>query len=189
MVPFAGYDMPVSYEGVTIEHQTVREHLGVFDVSHMGEFFVEGPEAEKLIQYVTSNDISKVKDGQAQYTCMPNLQNGIVDDLIVYKFNSQKYLMVVNASNIEKDWKWVNSHNSFDATLTNASDAYSLLAVQGPKAIEAMQSLTEISLKDIPYYHFRTGTFAGCNDVIISATGYTGSGGFELYIKNEDAEY
>lgn len=188
MVPFAGYDMPVSYEGVNIEHQTVREHLGVFDVSHMGEFFVEGPEAENLIQYVTSNDITKIKDGQAQYTCMPNLQNGIVDDLIVYKFNAEKYLMVVNASNIEKDWEWINSHNTFDARLTNKSDEYSLLAVQGPKAIEAMQSLTEVDLKDIPYYHFAVGTFAHCQDVIISATGYTGSGGFELYIKNEDAE-
>jgi len=188
MVPFAGYDMPVSYEGVNIEHLTVREHLGVFDVSHMGEFFVEGPGAEALIQFITSNDITKIKDGQAQYTCMPNLQNGIVDDLIVYKFNSEKYLMVVNASNIEKDWEWVNAHNTFDAQLTNASDQFSLLAVQGPKAIEAMQSLTEVHLKEIPYYHFRTGKFAGCEDVIISATGYTGSGGFELYIKNADAE-
>jgi aminomethyltransferase len=188
MVPFAGYDMPVSYEGVNIEHQTVREHLGVFDVSHMGEFFVEGPEAEKLIQYVTSNDITKIKDGQAQYTCMPNTENGIVDDLIVYKFNTNKYLMVVNASNIQKDWDWVNAHNSFDAKLTNASDEYSLLAVQGPKAIEAMQSLTAVNLSEIPYYHFTTALFAGAEDVIISATGYTGSGGFELYIKNDNAE-
>jgi aminomethyltransferase len=188
MVPFAGYDMPVSYEGVNIEHQTVREHLGVFDVSHMGEFFVEGPEAEKLIQYVTSNDITKIKDGQAQYTCMPNTENGIVDDLIVYKFNTNKYLMVVNASNIEKDWDWVNAHNSFDAKLTNASDEYSLLAVQGPKAIKAMQSLTAVNLSEIPYYHFTTALFAGAEDVIISATGYTGSGGFELYIKNDNAE-
>ncbi len=188
MVPFAGYDMPVSYEGVNIEHKTVREHLGVFDVSHMGEFFVEGPEAEKLIQYITSNDITKIKDGQAQYTCMPNTENGIVDDLIVYKFNSEKYLMVVNASNIQKDWEWANTHNSFDAKLTNASEEYSLLAVQGPKAIEAMQALTEVNLKEIPYYHFAVGTFANCEDVIISATGYTGSGGFELYIKNENAE-
>jgi aminomethyltransferase len=188
MVPFAGYDMPVSYEGVNIEHQTVREHLGVFDVSHMGEFFVEGPEAEKLIQYVTSNDITKIKDGQAQYTCMPNTENGIVDDLIVYKFNTNKYLMVVNASNIQKDWDWVNAHNSFDAKLTNASDEYSLLAVQGPKAIKAMQSLTAVNLSEIPYYHFTTALFAGAEDVIISATGYTGSGGFELYIKNDNAE-
>jgi len=189
IVPFAGYEMPVSYEGVNIEHQTVREHLGVFDVSHMGEFFVEGPEAENLIQYITTNDISKIKDGQAQYTCMPNLQNGIVDDLIIYKFNSEKYLMVVNASNIEKDWEWVNSHNLFNAKLTNASEEYSLLAVQGPKAIEAMQSLTAVNLKEIPYYHFATGVFAGCKDIIISATGYTGSGGFELYIKNQDAKH
>jgi aminomethyltransferase len=187
MVPFAGYEMPVSYEGVKAEHQNVREKLGVFDVSHMGEFFVEGHEAIKLLQYVTSNDVSKLVDGQAQYTCLPNENNGIVDDLILYRFNAEKYLLVVNASNIDKDWKWINSHNSFDVELRNASDEYSLLAVQGIKAIEAMQSLTEVDLSAIKFYHFKLAEFAGEKDVIISATGYTGSGGFELYIKNESA--
>jgi len=188
MVPFAGFDMPVSYEGVKIEHKNVREKLGVFDVSHMGEFFVEGPQAMDLLQYVTSNDVSKLVDGQAQYTCLPNEMNGIVDDLILYRFNAEKFMLVVNASNIEKDWEWINSHNKFDVNLTNASDQYSLLAVQGPKAIEAMQSLTETDLSAIKFYHFKQDTFAGQSDVIISATGYTGSGGFELYIKNESAE-
>lgn len=188
MVPFAGYEMPVSYEGVKTEHINVREKLGVFDVSHMGEFWVEGPEAMDLLQYVTSNDVSKLVDGQAQYTCLPNDKNGIVDDLILYRFNAEKYLLVVNASNIEKDWIWINTHNNFDAQLKNASDEYSLLAVQGPKAIEAMQSLTDIDLSAIKFYHFKEAEFAGAKDVIISATGYTGSGGFELYIKNESAE-
>ncbi|RRO24496.1 glycine cleavage system aminomethyltransferase GcvT [Flavobacteriaceae bacterium 14752] len=188
MVPFAGYEMPVSYEGVNIEHQNVRNHLGVFDVSHMGEFFVEGAEAEDLLQYVTSNDISKLVDGQAQYTCLPNEKNGIVDDLIIYRFNAEKYLLVVNASNIDKDWKWINSYNTYKATMRNASDNYSLLAVQGPKAIEAMQTLTDVDLSAIKFYHFTEAEFAGADEVIISATGYTGSGGFELYIKNENAE-
>jgi aminomethyltransferase len=188
MVPFAGFEMPVSYEGVNGEHQNVRNHLGVFDVSHMGEFFVEGPEAEDLIQYLTTNDISKISDGQAQYTCLPNEKNGIVDDLIIYRFNVNKYLLVVNASNIDKDWKWINTHNTFDAQLRNASDEYSLLAVQGPKAIEAMQSLTSVDLSALKFYHFTEAQFADAEDVIISATGYTGSGGFELYIKNDHAE-
>ncbi len=188
MVPFAGFEMPVSYEGVKAEHHNVRDKLGVFDVSHMGEFFVEGPEAIDLLQYVTSNDVSKLIDGQAQYTCLPNKMNGIVDDLILYRFNAEKYMLVVNASNIDKDWEWINSHNSFDAKLSNASNAYSLLAVQGPKAIEAMQSLTEVDLSSIKFYHFKEAVFAGEKDVIISATGYTGSGGFELYIKNEAVE-
>lgn len=188
MVPFAGFEMPVSYEGVKIEHHNVREKLGVFDVSHMGEFFVEGPQAMDLLQYVTSNDVSKLADGQAQYTCLPNEMNGIVDDLILYRFSAEKYMLVVNASNIEKDWNWLNTHNKFEAQLTNASDKYSLLAVQGPKAIEAMQSLTEIDLSSIKFYHFKEAEFAGENDVIISATGYTGSGGFELYINNEAVE-
>lgn len=189
MVPFAGFEMPVSYEGVNIEHQNVRNHLGVFDVSHMGEFFVEGLQAEDLLQYVTSNDVSKLVDGQAQYTCLPNEKNGIVDDLIIYKFHAQKFLLVVNASNIEKDWKWINSHNPFDARLRDASEDYSLFAVQGPKAIKAMQSLTDVDLSSIKFYHFTENTFAGAQDVIISATGYTGSGGFELYVKNEFAEH
>lgn len=189
MVPFAGFDMPVSYEGVKIEHQNVREHLGVFDVSHMGEFFVEGPEALELLQYLTTNDVSKLVDGQAQYTCLPNENNGIVDDLILYRFHEEKYMVVVNASNIDKDWKWINTRNNFNAQLKNASDDYSLLAVQGPKAIEAMQSLTKVDLSAIKFYHFTEAEFAGAQGVIISATGYTGSGGFELYIKNEYAEF
>ena len=189
MVPFAGFEMPVSYEGVNIEHQNVRNHLGVFDVSHMGEFFIEGLQAEDLLQYVTSNDVSKLIDGQAQYTCLPNEKNGIVDDLIIYKFHAKKFLLVVNASNIEKDWKWINSHNAFDAKLRDASDDYSLFAVQGPKAIQAMQSLTDVDLSTIKFYHFTENTFAGAQDVIISATGYTGSGGLELYVKNEFAEH
>lgn len=188
MVPFAGYQMPVSYEGVIAEHHNVREKLGVFDVSHMGEFWVEGSEAIDLLQYVTSNDVSKLVDGQAQYTCLPNTQNGIVDDLILYRFNAEKYLLVVNASNIDKDWTWISTHNKFDAKLKNASEEYSLLAVQGPKAIEAMQSLTDVDLSSIKFYHFKVAEFAGEKDVIISATGYTGSGGFELYVKNESAE-
>ncbi|NEV93356.1 glycine cleavage system aminomethyltransferase GcvT [Psychroflexus sp. YR1-1] len=188
MVPFAGYEMPVSYTGVNVEHEIVRQHLGVFDVSHMGEFFVEGKEALDLIQRVTTNDASVLADGQAQYTCMPNETGGIVDDLIIYKFNAEKFMMVVNASNIEKDWNWINSHNSFDAKLSNLSDEYSLLAIQGPKAVNAMQSLSPLDLSQIKFYHFEVGEFAGAQDVIISATGYTGSGGFEIYFKNKDAE-
>lgn len=188
MVPFAGYEMPVSYKGVNEEHETVRQHLGVFDVSHMGEFFVEGKQALDLIQKVTTNDASKLVDRQAQYTCMPNSTGGIVDDLIIYKFHDEKFMMVVNASNIEKDWDWINSHNSFDAKLSDLSDDYSLLAIQGPKAVEAMQSISPLDLTAIKFYHFEVGEFAGAQDVIISATGYTGSGGFEIYFKNKDAE-
>ncbi|GGE44740.1 glycine cleavage system aminomethyltransferase GcvT [Psychroflexus planctonicus] len=188
LVDFAGYEMPVSYTSVNAEHECVRNNLGVFDVSHMGEFIVQGPEALQLIQKVCSNDASTLKDGKAQYTCMPNETGGIVDDLIVYRFTAEKYLMVVNASNIEKDWKWINQYNSFDCELRNVSDDYALLAIQGPKAVEAMQSLTEINLAKIPFYHFEVAKFAGCENVIISATGYTGSGGFEIYCKNEDAE-
>jgi len=188
IVPFAGYNMPVSYTGVNEEHETVRQHIGVFDVSHMGEFFIEGKEALQLIQKITSNDASRLIDGQAQYTCMPNETGGIVDDLIIYKFHNEKFMMVVNASNIEKDWKWVNQHNTFDASPSNLSDEYSLLAIQGPKALEAMQSISPLDLSAIPFYHFTVGEFAGAQDVIISATGYTGSGGFEIYFKNKDAE-
>ncbi|TRZ42905.1 glycine cleavage system aminomethyltransferase GcvT [Robertkochia solimangrovi] len=188
MVPFAGYNMPVQYEGVNIEHETVREKVGVFDVSHMGEFFISGPKALDLIQKVTSNDASKLTIGRAQYSCLPNAEGGIVDDLIVYKLEEEKYLLVVNASNIEKDWNWISSHNEvFGAAMTNVSDDYSLLAIQGPKAVEAMQSLTQTDLSAIKFYHFEVGEFAGVSDVIISATGYTGSGGFEIYVKNEDA--
>jgi aminomethyltransferase len=188
MVPFAGYNMPVRYSSDNEEHLCVRNGVGVFDVSHMGEFMVEGPEALSLIQKVTSNDASKLVDGQAQYSCFPNETGGIVDDLIVYKFADEKYMMVVNASNIDKDWNWVNQHNTMGAKLTNISDELSLFAVQGPKAIEAVQSLTSVNLSEVKFYHFTVGDFAGKQDVIISGTGYTGSGGFEIYVKNEDAE-
>ncbi|MDT0646597.1 glycine cleavage system aminomethyltransferase GcvT [Zunongwangia sp. F260] len=188
IVPFAGYNMPVSYEGVNIEHQNVREKLGVFDVSHMGEFLISGENALELIQKVTSNDASKLVDGKAQYTCMPNENGGIVDDLIIYRMNSEKYLLVVNASNIEKDWNWISEHNTMDATMKDISDGMSLLAIQGPKAAEAMQPLTEVDLSNMKFYTFQLADFAGVEKVIISATGYTGSGGFEIYIKNEDVE-
>ena len=184
MVPFAGYNMPVSYQGINIEHQTVREKVGVFDVSHMGEFFVTGPNALSLIQRVCSNDASKLEDGEAQYSCFPNQDGGVVDDLIVYRIAAEKWLLVVNASNIDKDWAWINSHNTMEATLENSSDHYSLLAIQGPKSIQAMQSLTQEDLSAIKFYTFKMNTFAGVENVIISATGYTGSGGFEIYCKN-----
>lgn len=188
MVPFAGYNMPVSYEGVTIEHETVRKAVGVFDVSHMGEFLVTGPKALELIQKVSSNDASKLVDGQAQYSCLPNENNGIVDDLIIYRLNEEKWVLVVNASNIEKDWNWINQHNTMGAELKNLSDDYSLLAIQGPKAVEAMQSLTSVDLSAIKFYTFKVADFAGIEHVIISATGYTGSGGFEIYCKNSEVE-
>jgi len=184
MVPFAGYNMPVSYQGINIEHQTVREKVGVFDVSHMGEFFVTGANALALIQKICSNDASKLEDGQAQYSCFPNLDGGVVDDLIVYRITAKKWLLVVNASNIDKDWAWINTHNTMEAVLENCSDQYSLLAIQGPKAIQAMQSLTQEDLSAIKFYTFKINTFAGVENVIISATGYTGSGGFEIYCKN-----
>ncbi|MET0759849.1 MAG: glycine cleavage system aminomethyltransferase GcvT, partial [Flavobacterium sp.] len=186
--PFAGYNMPVLYEGVNIEHETVRNGVGVFDVSHMGEFFLKGENALALIQKVTSNDASKLVDGKAQYSCLPNNDGGIVDDLIVYKVADNNYMLVVNASNIEKDWNWISSHNDLGVEMENRSDAYSLLAIQGPKAAEAMQSLTSIDLINMPYYSFQIGDFAGVKEVTVSATGYTGSGGFEIYFKNEDAE-
>lgn len=187
MLPFAGYNMPILYEGVNAEHETVRTGVGVFDVSHMGEFLLSGPNALALIQKVTSNDASTLIIGKAQYSCLPNDQGGIVDDLLVYKMKEEEYLLVVNASNIEKDWNWISSHNDLGVDMKNLSEDYSLLAIQGPKAVEAMQSLTTIDLSKIEYYHFEVGTFAGINDVIISATGYTGAGGFEIYCKNEDA--
>jgi aminomethyltransferase len=188
MVPFAGYSMPVQYKGLKFEHEIVRTGVGVFDVSHMGEFFLRGPHALDLIQRVTTNDASKLTNGRAQYSCLPNGKGGIVDDLIIYKIQDEEYLLVVNASNIEKDWNWIVSHNDKGVDMENASDQYSLLAIQGPKAAEAMQSLTTTNLSTIKFYHFEIGEFAGCQDVIISATGYTGSGGFEIYIKNEDAQ-
>lgn len=189
MVPFAGYNMPVQYEGVNAEHETVRNGVGVFDVSHMGEFFITGPKALDLIQKVTTNDAATLTIGRAQYSCMPNDNGGIVDDLIIYKMEDEKYLLVVNASNIEKDWNWISAKNDMGAVMYNASEEYSLLAIQGPKAVEAMQSLTPVNLADIKYYHFEVGEFAGKQDVIISATGYTGSGGFEIYAKNSDIEH
>ena len=188
MVPFAGYNMPIQYEGVTAEHITVREAVGVFDVSHMGEFLVEGENALDLIQKITSNDASKLEIGDAQYSCFPNEDNGIVDDLICYRIKENTYLLVVNASNIEKDWNWVSKYNEgFNANLKDLSEEYSLLAIQGPKAVEAMQSLSSLDLGEIPFYKFKIGDFAGVENVIISATGYTGSGGFEIYCKNEEA--
>lgn len=188
MVPFAGYNMPVQYEGVNIEHETVRQGVGVFDVSHMGEFLIEGPQALDLIQRVCSNDASKLTIGKAQYSCLPNEDGGIVDDLIVYRVKEDTYLLVVNASNIEKDWNWISSKNTQGATMRNISEDYSLLAIQGPKAVEAMQSLTSHDLSEIKFYNFVVGDFAGIEHVIISATGYTGSGGFEIYCKNSEVK-
>lgn len=187
MVPFAGFEMPVQYSGVNDEHETVRTGVGVFDVSHMGEFFLKGPKALDLIQKVTSNDASVLFDGKVQYSCLPNDKGGIVDDLLVYKMADDHYMLVVNASNIEKDWNWIQQHNDLGVEMTNASDEYCLFAVQGPKAAEAMQSLTKVDLSSMTYYTFQIGEFAGKKDVIISATGYTGAGGFEIYVKNADA--
>jgi aminomethyltransferase len=181
--------MPVQYEGVNIEHETVRNAVGVFDVSHMGEFFLRGPKALDLIQRVSTNDASVLFDGKAQYSCMPNGKGGIVDDLIIYRIHQEEYLLVVNASNIEKDWNWIASHNTEGVEMENASDRYSLLAIQGPKAAEAMQSLTQVNLSEMPYYTFVKGDFAGCSDIYISATGYTGSGGFEIYVPNDAAPH
>jgi aminomethyltransferase len=189
MLPFAGYNMPILYEGVNAEHETVRNAVGVFDVSHMGEFFISGPNALALIQKVTSNDASTLTVGRAQYSCMPNATGGVVDDLIIYKLQEKEYLLVVNASNIDKDWDWISAHNTMGATMKNSSEDYSLLAIQGPKAVEAMQALSSIDLAAIKYYHFEVADFAGRDHVIISATGYTGSGGFEIYCKNSDAEH
>ena len=188
MVEFAGYYMPLQYEGLSIEHETVRKAVGVFDVSHMGEFLIEGPQALELVQKVTSNDASKLTVGKAQYSCMPNDKGGIVDDLIVYQVKEETYLLVVNASNIEKDWNWIEKYNTMGATMRDLSNDYSLLAIQGPKAVEAMQSLTSVDLAGIKFYNFEVGPFAGIDHVIISATGYTGSGGFEIYCKNSEAK-
>ncbi len=190
MVDFAGFNMPVSYEGIKAEHKTVREHVGVFDVSHMGEFILKGTNALQLIQYITTNDASKLHDGKVQYTCMPNGKNGIVDDLLVYRRSQESYYLVVNASNIAKDLSWIEEHNQtqkFGVEIENISDRVSLLAVQGPKALETMQKLTQLDLATMPYYTFLRGTVAGINDVMISTTGYTGAGGFEIYVSNKDA--
>ena len=185
MHEFAGYNMPIEYSGINDEHLTVRNGVGVFDVSHMGEIWVKGPKALDLIQQVCSNDASKLSIGQAQYTCFPNGKGGIVDDIIVYYFEPEKYMLVVNASNIEKDWNWLNAHNSVGAEVENASEHTAQLAVQGPKATELLQNLTPVNLSEVPYYHFTVGEFAGVKNVILSNTGYTGSGGFELYFYPE----
>ena len=188
MVPFAGYNMPVSYSGLNDEHATVRNAVGVFDVSHMGEFILKGENALDLIQRVTSNDASVLTDGKAQYSCLPNNDGGIVDDLIVYRIDEKTYMLVVNASNIDKDWNWISKHNTKGVDMKNISEETSLLAIQGPKGTETLQKLTDVKLSDIPYYSFAKGKFNGIENVVISNTGYTGAGGFEIYFKNEDAE-
>jgi aminomethyltransferase len=188
MVPFAGYNMPVQYAGINLEHQTVRKEVGVFDVSHMGEFILKGDGALALIQKVISNDASKLFNGKIQYAYLPNLNGGIVDDLLVYRIDEKTYMLVVNASNIEKDWDWISQFNTNGVDMKNISDRTSLLAVQGPKSTEALQSLTEINLSKMEYYTFKKGVFAGIPNVLISATGYTGAGGFEIYFDNEYAE-
>jgi aminomethyltransferase len=188
MVPFAGYNMPVSYSGLNDEHATVRNAVGVFDVSHMGEFILKGDNAIKLIQKVTSNDASVLTDGKAQYSCLPNETGGIVDDLLVYRIDEKTYMLVVNASNIEKDWNWIADHDTFGVEMHNISEKTSLLAIQGPKATATLQKLTAVNLSEIPYYSFAKGTFCGVDNVIISNTGYTGAGGFEIYFENEDAD-
>jgi len=187
MVPFAGFNMPVRYSSDKEEHNCVRNGVGIFDVSHMGEFFVQGVGALDFIQQVTSNDASKLVDGKAQYSCLPNETGGIVDDLIVYRMAEEQYMLVVNAGNIQKDWNWLMAHNRGGVKMTNASDEYSLFAVQGPKALATLQKLTDVDLESIAFYSFVQGSIAGIDEVIISATGYTGAGGFELYIKNEHA--
>jgi aminomethyltransferase len=188
MVPFAGYNMPVLYTNLIQEHLAVRNSMGVFDVSHMGEVYITGPKAYDLIEYITSNDVSSLYDGRIQYSCLPNDQGGIVDDLLVYKYNQEKFLLVINASNIDKDLAWIKKNNeNFGATVNNVSDDFSLLAIQGPNAIKALQKLTDVNLSNIPYYHFVEGQLAGL-DIIISNTGYTGAGGFELYSQNGDAQ-
>jgi aminomethyltransferase len=188
MVPFAGYNMPVQYAGINAEHETVRKSVGVFDVSHMGEFILKGDKALDLIQRVTSNDAAKLYDGKVQYSCLPNEDGGIVDDLLVYRIDEKTYMLVVNASNIEKDWNWIAKYNTEGAEMKDISDRTSLLAVQGPKAAEALQSLTDINLGSMEYYTFTKGKFAGIDNVLLSATGYTGAGGFEIYVDNKDAE-
>ncbi len=190
MVPFAGYNMPVSYAGLLEEHKTVREAVGIFDVSHMGEFLIKGPNALALIQKVTSNDASKLIDGKAQYAYLPNDKGGVVDDLLVYKIRENEYMLVVNASNIDKDWNWIKQQNDgIGAEMVNISDDFSLFAVQGPRATATLQKLTSVNLSDIKFYTFEVGAFADAQYVIISATGYTGAGGFEIYLHNKDAEH
>ncbi|MBP7678869.1 MAG: glycine cleavage system aminomethyltransferase GcvT [Bacteroidales bacterium] len=186
MVEFAGFYMPVQFEGVNAEHETVRKGVGVFDVSHMGEFWIKGPKAFELVQRLTSNDVAKLDDGKIQYTCFPNNKGGIVDDLLTYRFDAETYLLVVNAANIDKDWAWVVKNNIHGATIFNASDEISQLAIQGPKAQAVMQKLTDTDLNTIPYYTFKKVDLAGVKQVILSNTGYTGAGGFEVYMANSD---
>jgi aminomethyltransferase len=188
MVPFAGYNMPVQYAGINVEHETVRKTVGVFDVSHMGEFILNGDDALDLIQRVTSNDASKLVDGKVQYSCLPNEEGGIVDDLLVYRITEKAYMLVVNASNIEKDWNWISKYNTKNVEMHNISDKTSLLAVQGPHAAATLQKLTSMNLSEMEYYSFQKGVFAGVENVLVSATGYTGAGGFEVYFENENAE-
>jgi aminomethyltransferase len=192
MVEYAGYNMPVSYSGIIEEHATVRDAVGMFDVSHMGEFILKGPNALDLIQRVTSNDASKLEPGKAQYSCLPNTEGGIVDDLLVYDLGSdmdgqQAYMLVVNAANMEKDWNWIQQFNTATVEMHNISDKTALLAVQGPNATKTLRDLTSMDLDGMGYYTFEKGTFAGVNNVLVSATGYTGSGGFEIYFENEHA--
>lgn len=189
MVPFAGFNMPVQYNGINIEHETVRKGVGVFDVSHMGEFILKGEGTLDLIQRICSNDASRLFDGKIQYSCLPNEEGGIVDDLLVYRIDEKTYLLVVNASNIEKDWNWISKYNSGGVEMKNISDQTSLLAVQGPKATQALQSLTDVDLASMEYYTFKKGVFAGVENVLISATGYTGAGGFELYFDKEHSQH
>ncbi|MEM7161583.1 MAG: glycine cleavage system aminomethyltransferase GcvT [Bacteroidota bacterium] len=188
MVEFAGYYMPIQYQGVIKEHINVREHVGVFDVSHMGEFMVRGEEALNLVQWVCSNDASLLEDGKVQYSCMPNADGGIVDDLLVYRISEKEYMLVVNASNMQKDWDWIKSQNTFQAEMEDVSDQTALIAVQGPKAVEALQTLTDINLSELKYYTFKHGRFAGLDNILISATGYTGAGGFEIYLPADQAK-
>lgn len=189
MVPFAGFSMPVSYAGINAEHETVRQAVGVFDVSHMGEFILKGEKVLDLIQKITSNDASKLIDGKVQYSCFPNEHGGIVDDLLVYRIDEETYMLVVNASNIQKDWNWIIKFNTFGVDMKNISDQTCLLAVQGPKAAEALQNLTEVDLASMEYYSFKKASFAGIDNVLMSATGYTGAGGFELYFDNKHANH
>lgn len=185
MVPFAGFEMPVQFEGVNAEHMTVREKVGVFDVSHMGEFWLKGPKAKELMQKITVNDVNKLVDGQVQYTCMPNREEGIVDDTLIYRFAEEKWMMVPNASNIEKDWNWVNEQNTEGVELENASDNIAQLAVQGPDSLKVMDKLIDSDIADIKFFRFKVVKIGSCDNVILSQTGYTGSKGYELYFPNE----
>jgi aminomethyltransferase len=188
MVEFAGFYMPVQYEGVNAEHQAVRQKVGVFDVSHMGEVFVKGENAEKFLQYISSNDVSKLNPGKVQYSYLPNKKGGVVDDFLLYMIAENEYMLVLNASNLQKDIEWIHAHNTFDCKIDNQSDNYSLLAVQGPESITLLQQLTAEDLSALKYYNFIIGTIAGVDDVVISRTGYTGEVGFELYVRNENVK-